>query len=362
LPRTKQPDPVGFFDACLDRFQQAEKAAGGSAERFFKIDRYAVRLQFAGSALVSSLTPALAHLVVPPFSKADLSIFVWDSVSTQTAWPTLPWFQYSGHITSTGEKIENLYTPRGDIRGYCNDRICTHVGDRLFSLLDLQRNLAIYWCKDAGSLPLYERGAPLRSILHWWLRDRGLQLIHAAAVGNASGGVLLAGKGGSGKSTTALIGLNSSLLYLSDDYSLIRIDPAPCVYSIYNTAKVRPDNLERVPHLHRALINADRLDSEKALFFIHQRYPEKIVKRLPLRAILLPRVTGRVDTTLTSASCRDALAALSLSTLHQLAGSGRELLQTIGRLVTQLPTYHLHLGMDLTQIPEVISTVLQESR
>jgi hypothetical protein len=361
LPITKQPDPVAFFDTILEQFQQAEATAGGPIDQVFnKIDNYTIRLRFAGTALVTALTPALDHLTITSAAPPDLTICIWDSTSTQITWPKLPWFQYPGHINAKGEKIENLYTPRGDIRGYNNSRIQTHVGDKVFSLLDLERNLAIYWCQNASTLPLYERGAPLRSILHWWLRQRGLQLIHAGAVGTATGGVLLAGKGGSGKSTTALTCLKSDLLYLSDDYSLVKTDPEPYVYTIYNTAKVRPDNLQRVPHLRHTLTNGDCLNSEKALFFIHQHYPEKIVNRLPIRAILLPRVTGRPDTTLETASPRDSLTALTLSTLHQLAGSGKELLQTINQLVNQVPSYHLNLGTDLAQIPGVIANVLRK--
>jgi hypothetical protein len=228
----------------------------------------------------------------------------------------------------------------------------------LFSVLDAKRNLAVYWCQDAAQLPIYEKGAPVRTILHWWLRSKGLQMLHAGAIGTPDGAVLLAGKGGSGKSTTALTGLQSDLLYLSDDYSLVKLGTPPRVYSVYNTAKLRPDNLKRVPHLHHALTNGDRLDTEKALFFIQQHYPDKIVSDLPIRAILLPKVTGLPDTTIEPAASKAALSALALSTLHQLAGSDKELVHTIDQLVNQVPTYHLKLGTDLAQIPMVISDVI----
>lgn len=361
VPRTLRPDPVAFFDTVVARFERAAETVGGPVDRAFGIDRYVVRLRFAGPALVAALTPALAHLEVPADGTPDLTVCVWDSGSTRTAWPALPWFQSAGHVTAAGEKIDNLYTPRGDIRGYCNDRISMHVGDRLFSVLDRERDLAVYWCDDVARLPLYERGAPLRSILHWWLRERGLQLVHAGAVGTPSGAVLLAGKGGSGKSTTALTALTGDLLYLSDDYSLIALDPEPFVYSLYNTAKVRPDNLGRVRHLRDAVTNADALGTEKALFYIHQHAPDRIIRRLPIRAILLPRVTGLPATTWTPASSRESLAALTLSTLHQLAGSGRELVQTITRLVDAVPSHHLHLGTDLTQIPRALARILADA-
>lgn len=360
--RTARPDPVAFFDTVLDRFRSAQSAAAGTVTRRFRIDRYVVRLDFAGPALVESLTPALAHLEIPADdAPPDLTVCIWDSASTDTSWPKMPWFAAAGHVDSAGRKIDNLYTPRGDVRGYCTDRIAMHVGDRLFSLLDSERAVGIYWCDDVATLPLWERGAPLRAILHWWLRARGLQLVHAGAIGTPAGAVLLAGKGGSGKSTTALTALRHGLRYLSDDYSLIALDPAPSVHSLYNTAKVRPDNLERVPHLRDAVVNADALGAEKALFFVHRSFPELVTRSLPLRAILLPRVTGLRDTTVTPASSRESLAALSLSTLHQLAGSGRELLQTIARLVAAVPTHHLNLGTDLAQIPTTLTRVLDDA-
>ena len=41
------------------------------------------------------------------------------------------------------------------------------------------------------------------------MSDRNLQYVHAGAVGNKNGGILLVGKGGSGKSSTALACLKS---------------------------------------------------------------------------------------------------------------------------------------------------------
>lgn len=358
LTRGAEPNPVAFFEMVHQTFQNAEQAVGSSIDHYYCIDGHTIRLRFAGPALVADLTTALEHHTAKPTPNPELTICLWDSVSTQTEWPSLPWWEYGIHVTSNGEKVRNLYTPRGDIRGYNDGRIYTHVGADLFSLLDTKRNLAIYWCQDVAQLPLYEKGAPVRTILHWWLRSKGLQLLHAGAIGTPDGAVLLAGKGGSGKSTTALTGLQSDLLYLSDDYSLVKLGTPPRVYSVYNTAKVRPDNLKRVPHLHHALTNGNRLDTEKALFFIQQHYPDKIVSDLPIRAILLPKVTGLPDTTIEPAASKAALSALALSTLHQLAGSGKELVHTIDQLVNQVPTYHLKLGTDLAQIPMIISDVI----
>ena len=45
----------------------------------------------------------------------------------------------------------------------------------------------------------------MRALFHWIMEDRGRALVHAAAVGRSDGGLLIVGRGGSGKSTTALV-------------------------------------------------------------------------------------------------------------------------------------------------------------
>ena len=252
LPEAEKPDPVRFFNNFFQSYQKAAHKVGGQIDRFFVIGGQAIRLRFAGPALMPLLTPALDHLASPETADPDLTIYIWDNASTTTDPPQLP---------------PAVAMPRGDIPGYVSDRIYSHLGPDFFSILDAQRAMAIYWCADAGQLPLYERGAPLRSIIHWWLRLSGLQLIHAGAVGTTDGGILLAGKGGSGKSTTCLACLHAGLLYVSDDYSLISLEPKPHVHSIYNTAKLRPDNLFRLPQMGDKIYNVDSLHTRKALFF-----------------------------------------------------------------------------------------------
>ena len=347
LPDAEKPDPTRFFNNFVQSFQKAAEKSGSPIYRSFLIGGQIIRLRFAGPALVPLITPALEHLAADESADPDLTICIWDNASTTTARPQLP---------------PAVAMPRGDIPGYVNDRIYSHLGADFFSILDAKRGLAVYWCSDAAQLPLYERGAPLRSILHWWLRRASLQLVHAGAVGTSEGGVLLAGKGGSGKSTTCLACLHAGLLYISDDYSLIGLGPEPHVHSIYNTAKLQPDNLFRMPQMGDKINNVDHLQTEKALFFLQQYFPENIASSMPLKAILLPRVSGREDTRLRQATARDSLSALLLSTMHQLAGSNERTVDVIKQLVDILPSFHLELGTDLQQIPVIIRDLLNEKR
>jgi hypothetical protein len=105
--------------------------------------------------------------------------------------------------------------------------------------------------------------------------------------------------------------------------------------------------------------NSDRLERDKALFFLDQSLPEKLTSGFPLKAVLVPRITGQVDTRLSPAPTTMALSGLSLSTMNQLPGAGPVTLQRLKRLVDSLPCYYLELGTHLAQIPQVILKFLK---
>jgi hypothetical protein len=220
---------------------------------------------------------------------------------------------------------------------------------------------ALFWIRNTMLLPYYETGAPLRDIFSWLARQHELQYAHAAAVGTDDGAVLLIGKGGSGKSTSALTCLqHSGFHYFGDDYVLIKHTPHPYVYSLYNSAKLNADHAENFPHLLKYASNLDKLDTEKALIFIKDIFPEKIYHQMPIKAIVLPHVTGLQNSSYTSTSAAHALRALAPSSMFQLPGSSQNTFQYFSQLVRKVPAYILHAGTDFYQIPETIISILKE--
>lgn len=348
---TKQIDPLDFFNTVYKIYEKAEVSIGGCIDRFYCIAGFKIRLRFAGEALIPYVIPAIAHLAIEPISDPALTVCLWDSASTNTAAPPPP--SPNHHILKRGEMQELI-----------NDRIYTSFqwGANTLSILDRDRNLAIYWVDSTKHIPYWETGACLRTIFHIWMSQRKIQLVHAGAVGLPSGGVLLVGKGGSGKSTTALSCLNSELFYASDDYSLITAEPTPTVFSIYSTGKKNADDLERLPFLNQAISNRDRLNSEKAVYFLNDYFPEKIISSFPLCALFIPRITGKPNTTLTPTSTATGLSALVPSTIMQLSGAGKEACQIMMNVVNQLQCYYLELGTDIEQIPQVIFDFIRQNQ
>jgi hypothetical protein len=227
-------------------------------------------------------------------------------------------------------------------------------GDSILRVYDRQARLAAYWTAEVENIPYWESGFPMREILHWWLIPEPYQLMHAGAVGAPDGGVIIAGKGGSGKSTTSLACLNSELLYAGDDYVLARTDETPEVYSLYNTGKVDPDTLERLPFLSKWISNPDMLGNEKALIFLNEHAPQKLASSFPLKAVFIPRVTRNKATNLQEVSPQVGLKALAPTTLMQMPRGHKQGMRKLSSLVNSAPNYLLELGTDLTGVVKTI--------
>jgi hypothetical protein len=353
-----EEDLIAYFQTFYQGFERAVTNVSAT-DYYCNIGGHTICLRFAGSSLMSYITPALAHLKTEPVPQPELTICLWDSASTNTPLPLLA----ADLIALLRSTFWSSLDTRMEIKNHNSDRIYSifNIGSNLLSILDIQENLALYWTEDARQLPYWDRGSPLRGILNWWTSQNNLQFVHAGAVGNEHGGVLLAGKGGSGKSSTALSCLDSELVYASDDYCLVQTNPEPSVYSLYNTAKLKgKKDLERFPHLAPMINNLDRLEEEKAMIFLQEHFPAKIINQLPIKAILVPQVTGKLDTRVKPTSSMVALKALAPSTIFQLPNTGKSAFTRMSELVRQVPCYVLELGTDIPQIPQTISQLLSE--
>lgn len=313
-------------------------------EKYYKIAGFTVRLQFLHTAWLNLITPALAHLECAPSKSFDLTICIWDSVSTKTPEINYPWSQQDVSL-------------RGEISGYNTPNIFTivDVHTQALTMLNRKENIACYWIRDIHSLPWWISGSPLQQILHWWMRDHGLQLTHAAAVGYPEGGVILAGRGGSGKSTTALACLTAGMYYVSEDYCFISKSEKPYVYSVYNSAKLEDKSLAFFPELKPQVANRQRQIGDKALIFHHQFQPEKMLVGMPLKAIVVLKVQSLSKSRIQKISADVAFPALALSTLWQLTHTGIKSFEHLKKLTMSLPCYYLELGEDIQNIPAIIS-------
>ena len=325
--------------ACYER----AVATRGEICRSYAIAGTIVRLRFAGDRLVPRLVPALEHLRAPDTVSADLDVHLWDTRSTGAAMVPPPCPQ-------------RCFTDRGNIWGLESAQILAafQYGECSVSLFDVAAGQAIYWVEDAERLPFWSTAAPLRTMLSWWLARNGMQLVHGAVVGTDAGAVLISGKGGSGKSSTALACVAAGMSYVGDDYVGIALDPAPRAYSLYGTAKLEPRQIERFPELAADASVGREGSYEKAVVFLPPVFASRLRAELPLAAVLIPTITGESDTTLAPIDVLTVERAASLPTIAQLPHSGQRTVDFIARLVRLVPRARVRLGTNLEGIAGVI--------
>jgi len=337
--------PEQFFKEACQVFSEAEQAMGGAIDRYYLIGGYSIRLRFAGPALLPFLTPALSHLQINPVLNPDLTILFWDSKSTGTKMARPPW--------STDD-----YLQFGLINGYNTERFKTQYMNAL-NMIDLDKGKAVYWIPDIKNVSYYRSIRPLRTILNWWMNEHQRFIVHAASLGLTEGGVVITNKACSGKSTTALSCIGSSLKYAGDENCLISLDPEPYAYSLYCTGTLEPEDIDRIPKLKSYIINASKLQIQKAIYLFKNDHQALMITGFPIKAVLIPSISGKADTMIQRRIKKPPLLALAPGSLFQLPGVGGDYLGSLAELIKRVPCYSLELGTQIDQIPLIIERFIR---
>ena len=326
------------FHRMAELFEQVERCTE-PIDRFYRIVDYTFRLRFTCTGLLTAVAPALSHLEVsdPPKHGAEVTFHLWDSDSTAVNPPLSPF-------------DDDDYRRYGG-RALLDDGAAVVMHDPVAgTLCAYDRNIrkGFFWTSSADALSIYERGAPLQTLFHWALEDFDWRMVHAAAVGFPSGGALLVGNSGAGKTTAALSCLHcSGLRYLCDDKCLVCLNPRPQAFAIFNSAKPKADVLEKMPRF-RPLINGwDGLHKAgKSLMFMHPTYADDMIARFPVCVILILRITHRRRPRLVPAGSGDAFRVLGPSSVIWLPGAERSGFQFLAGLAKRVPCRFLDLARD----------------
>jgi hypothetical protein len=313
-------------------------------------------VRYVNAAIADGFHPALAHLARASGAGREIdghpfTVHVWGGEVTGDQLPRPPW-----------EAVP--YFERGGVRGHHGERHVLAYDRRpgVFSGVDQRRQLGIFWASDTRRLPYQEWAAPFRRVLPGWRQADGQFVVHASAVGLPDGGVLLAGSTGSGKSTTSVLCIGSSLGFAGDDFMLVEPMPQPYVHSLYSSAKLNQHVLDWRPDLRAAVVNADRLGTEKAVVHAAVSWPQHVTTGFPLRAIALPRPTSAATTTARPVTSAVAFKALLADTLFTAHGPVRQVTRGLADLVRAVPCFELALGTDVEGVPRAIENLLYECR
>lgn len=346
----ENPQAATFLRQARDQFAELSNR-GHTIARYFTVAGLVVRVDAASGPVARAMCRALSHLAADAVAEPDLVISTWDSVCSGAAELRAPW-----SIADYGNY--------GLIEGFNDSRFYTSAQfdpALILGMLDQVQGQAIYWMRDVGRLPVWERGAPFRPVLHEWLRRLGHLPVHGGAVGRADGGVFLAGAGGSGKSNVALACLESDLSYASDDFCVLTDEPHWRVHSLYGTGKLSREDLVRHPLLVERVSNPDAPPGEKALFFLSEHFRDRLIGSMPIKAILIPKVTDSAASEIVPASGAQAMRAIAISTMEMSGWTGGSVFSDVARFVRAQPCYTLRIGRDFQNVPTLISGLLNRA-
>lgn len=351
------PNTVPPLDTISEAFSEAVSRVAVN-EYSYRIANATVLVRIVGDSLVAPLTRALAHLVADPVERPDLIINSWDTAESGIS-PDLP------PVDPGMRQAAVVESPHGGPRRWGSPALVGQSeaswtlwrpGFGSLSAVAAGGREAFHWVESAAGIQYWDVSTPFKAIFHRWARERDMQLVHAGAVGVDDRAVLFVGNPGSGKSTTSLVCLSAGMRYLGDDYVIVGLD-GPDVHSISCAAKLEAPQAERYGYLMPTIWNGDRLTEEKAVAFVDHRLDDADAS-CGLSAIVVPRISGRPDTTAEDLTAAEAMRALAPSTMIQMPGSKGEEFAALARLVKKVPTVGLHLGSNLDTIPPVVIDIL----
>lgn len=341
-----------FVGDAWDRFESAERRSADAQQIEVRIAGNGVRMRFSNAVLRRAIGRAFEHLRVHlPLDRPDVVIGVWDSVATGVPMLAPPW------------SIDCL-TGRGDISGWgsAERRVSFHVPSGMLSVLDAVTGRGMLWIRDAAAIPRYVRSMPMLPILHWLASRHGMQLVHAGAVGDASGAALLAGAGGAGKSCTAIACALAGMSYVSDDYCAIEGGPSPRARSVFSTGRLHASDVARLALPDAWIRCSDSRPGDKTILFLNDSASARVVSELPITVVLLPRSGAWRETCCEPATASAAMRSLMDVTLSQLPHAGQRAVEVIASIVRSVPCRYLNLGTDGRPVADVVRQQIRDCR
>jgi hypothetical protein len=323
-----------FFQSFKESFYNSSPA-GEKTSVQIKVGDQKALLNFSRTPVCDIMTRSISHLITDLISGSSLTLFCFD-----------------GGVNSTTDNYHFPLSPQhlgihGMIDTYTSDRFQTAYqhGSGAIMMYDQENREGIYWIKNIESIPYWEISFPFRTLFHWWSKSSSLMLLHAGGIGTAASSAIVPGKSGSGKSSTCLsVVLHSELSIAGDDYILVDTKNNS-LYSLFNCAKLEWQSLLRLQALEDSVDQGFK-NAEKAMIFISDRMPQRMLLKSTLKYSFIPVVSGNSKTRIIESDRAELLKYLAPTTLFQLPVFQRETFEKCVTLTKNLRIYKLLLGTD----------------
>jgi hypothetical protein len=339
-------DPVrDGYASAVDQFDRARRTGATMTERRFDIADRRVVVRAVGARLAETFAAPWSHLESTNHDgPADLRIDLWHARETGIV------------PIDTGDGIDAA--SRFPFRSSVDDRAVAVRQPQTAVWLDRASAHLVGVVLDVDRRALYEAARPIELPMLIWLRDQGVPLVHAAFVARGGRGALILGRSGSGKSTLAAKCVAEGWSFLADDKLAVMCTADGFVgHSLTSSLHVDRNTLERVPELAPHAVAPSLVVDDKSHVPVERWAPGQLARSAAVTALVIPRFDLEGGDGVRRADRREALLALSLSTLLSLPIAAGRSLDALADLAERVPAFVVGLNGDADVVRRVASVL-----
>lgn len=320
-------------------------------EVLVQLGRLVIAVRFIGSDLEDVILPVLRHAVVTGPASPDTVVYAVACDETGFAEPPDEW-------------PFPLDTPAAQLRTHWNPDdgpvLSSDESRGIWHLHDMSRQVGLYWVKTTRGLPYWEHGSALRHHIFWGSLACNQGILHSAVISNGRHGAMIAGPGGSGKSTITAAAMQSGWRTTGDDFVVISNPQHPVSHRLFDVLKLTGMAEEMFGEFAAQAMNPGRAEGEKAIIRMSGACPDSFVESLPVTVILSARLSHEPKSRIVPASRLQLVRALVPSTASLMRTGLEDIFAFSSELLRNLPCFEFQIGKNPFEGLEVLDAFLKD--
>jgi hypothetical protein len=338
-------------------FSQLELRLGDADEYQLELASFKIRLFVFDPHKKVNLLP-FWHLIqlTKPDDDYEFTVYIADRSYREGSLPAKCWSAADVQADSSiaGFAENGVYTSLEADFG--NFFLVDHTSRKAVKIFSLE--------KDA--LPDWEYFYPLRKIINQFTIGTSYVLLHAGALAraDADNGMLLTGRGQSGKSTICALSACAQINFAGDDFLLVDTATGNG-YCLYSSLKVRA-HLKDEFHDH-AIFKEYPVEagSDKSAYYVPKERGHFLKKQFKINAVIKPVYRPELPKPIFEPLSRSQMMRhLALSTMSIMRGgtnSDQECFRKMGDLIRTVPCLTFNYNSNAEQVKNAVADYLDAS-